>query len=56
MTDPGQVRAAVESMLVEPHRWAEPVVFVPLADRLDAATRAQLMALARGGIGEPVKD
>ena len=53
MTDPGQVRAAVESMLVEPHRWAEPVEWVPLSERLDRATVQQLMRLMNGGLGEP---
>lgn len=35
------------------HRYGDTTAFPALAERLDHATAAQLLEMARGGIGEP---
>ena len=53
MPDTAFDRHDLDDMVHEPERWAERTLWVNLAERLDGATKQQLMQIARGGIGEP---
>lgn len=53
MTDAAFDPHDVDDMTRPPTRWHEPTPWTTLQHRLDHATKAQLMALAHGGIGEP---
>lgn len=56
VSDPIQVNESVADMTTEPRRWAEPVVWTTVADKLEHASPTVLRRLMHGGIGEPETD